>query len=319
MRSETLIAVVVVTHNSESTISRCLKELRKESSPYHITVVDNASIDQTCDVVVTEGLADRLIKNQDNRGYGVAVNQALRELSCNNEASAVVLLDPDCFVTPATLEKLNWYLEFDPNIGAVSPVLVNTSGERQVTAHQFRTYRTELRRIFHEQPSGVLRTSTHKSVRLTDWVVGSCLMIRRTALSDVEGAAEQYFVYVEDIDICYRLALKGWQVVIDTETVAMHIGGHSLSSTGFARFAPIVKLINELLFYETFYSRLKCSTIALLRLLRVIRAKGLFSQRAAVLALASIGVPSRAIGTAILARQPESVRKVLKEKWPAPL
>ncbi|GIH72061.1 glycosyltransferase [Sphaerimonospora thailandensis] len=310
------VAVITVTLNSAATVARCLSPFRENAEPFYTVVVDNRSRDDTVQALQRLGLADAVIGNEHNRGYGAAVNQALAHLRDEDIGpSAVVLLDPDCFIAPGDLLKLTAVLRDTPRLGAVSPVLLSADGVEQVTAHQFRTVRSETRRVFNETPVDVLTRQLSPHLHLTGWVVGACLVLRPQAIETIGGICERYFVYVEDIDTCHRLRKAGWGVAIDTSVSVTHIGGHSLSSSQIVDFAPILKLINELDFYESVHSRSERAVIALLRVARQLRKGEVLCSKALILLLAGLGLTARRIGRVFLHRQDLSVRAMFPACW----
>lgn len=311
------VAVIAVVLNSAATVARSLQPLRVSGGPFYVVVVDNGSRDDTVTTIRRLGLADAVISNDTNRGYGAAVNQALAHLRAQHVGpSTVVLLDPDCFVAPEDLRRLAAVLDDFPRLGAVSVTLRSADGAEQITAHQFRTVRSEARRVFDAAPwDGADAPRLTPAVYLTDWVVGACLALRPEALDQVGGIAERYFVYVEDIDTCYRLRIAGWGVAIDTSLSAVHLGGHSLSSSVLLRFAEVLKLVNELAFYESAYSPARHVAIALLRVLRQLRTGDINGTRTVILLLACLGLPARWIGRAFLRHQAPSVRELIPAHW----
>ncbi|GII56079.1 hypothetical protein Pth03_44680 [Planotetraspora thailandica] len=310
------VAVITVTLNSAATVARCLNVFRESAEPFYTVVVDNHSHDDTVQKLRRLGLADAVIGNDRNRGYGAAVNQALAHLRDEDIGpSAIVLLDPDCFIAPDDLLKLTAVLHDTPQLGAVSPVLLSADGVEQVTAHRFRTVRSEIRRVFNETPIDVLTRRLSPDLHLTDWVVGACLVLRPQAIETIGGICERYFVYVEDIDTCHRLRTAGWWVAIDTSVSVTHIGGHSLSSSRIVDFAPVLKLINELDFYESVHGRSGRAVIALLRVARQLRKGEVRCSKTLILLLAGLGLTARRIGRAFLRRQDISVRAVIPACW----
>lgn len=310
------VAVVVVALNSVATIGRALAPLREHRDRFLLVVVDNASRDDTADTIERQDLADLLIRNQTNRGYGAAVNQALRSLrALYGEYEAVVLLDPDCFIAPTGLDTLVAQLSAGPGIGAVSPRLCTEAGAVRVTAHQFRTPRGEARRVADPTPPAALGVQLAPGLYRTDWMVGSCLVLNPEALSAIGPLSEHYFVYVEDIDLCYRLRTAGWDVAVSTAIGAVHLGGHSLARTAIAGFAPVLKLVNELAFYESIYPPPARAALAWLRVARQLRSGHVRSRKTLILLLAGLGLTPRRIGAMFRRLQPATVRAVIPPTW----
>jgi N-acetylglucosaminyl-diphospho-decaprenol L-rhamnosyltransferase len=315
MHSSSRNAVIVVSFNSETTISRCLSRLRHEWAE-HVVVVDNGSSDKTLRVIAEEKLATHVIDNRTNRGYGAAVNQALAYLRAEGfEGDTVTLLDPDCFVDSATLAHLASVLATDRSAGAASPLLTAADGSHRVTAHEFRTLRSEFKRIWRPRSVDVMWESERPGLMCTDWVVGACLMVRWAAI-DALGVSERYFLYAEDIDLCHRLRTRGYRVLVATDQRAVHLMGHSLGSAPFVRTAAVLKTLNELAFYEAMYGSARRRTIATLRLLRQVRAGRLRTAEARLMAGVAAGDLTKALGQRYLRTDAgEPLRRVLPSYW----
>ena len=316
------VAIITVTLNSAGTVARCLQPLRARGPSFYVIVVDNGSHDDTARTVRRRQLADAVIGNDRNHGYGAAVNQALSHLArLGVDTRAVVLLDPDCFITPHELLTLAADLDDVSHLGAISPALVGPDGATQVTAHGFRNLRTETRRVLREAPPDALAHQLAATVYLTDWVVGACLVLRPAAITDIDRIAERYFVYVEDIDTCYRLRAAGWEVAIDTSVRARHIGGHSLSHHPLRCFAPVLKLVNELDFYESVHNPARRAGVALLRVLRALRKGEFLHEKTLVLLLACLGLRAGRIGRIMLRRhnrRDPAAGEVIPAAWLTP-
>jgi GT2 family glycosyltransferase len=310
------MAVVTIAYNSSDNIVNCLTRLKALRPQVFVVVVDNGSHDGTANLIDRHKLADRLIRNRCNLGYGAAVNQAFRAIDASEvDYSTVTLLDPDCFVDPLDLCRLQTLVLGNPRVGAVSPLLLRPDGEARVTSHTFRTVLSELRRIVFAKATESSLDSSSPGLRYAGWVVGSCLVIRNVAAMSIRPIAERFFVYVEDIDICYRLGAAGWDVAVATDISAVHLGGRSLATSPLEGFAPVLKLVNELSFYESIYGRRLCVSIATLRLLRQLREGSFRSRKTAILLLAACGLSARLIGRMYLRSASPSVKRLIPERW----
>ncbi len=228
------LVVTIVSYNSLSFLKKCLSSI-SSSQPvvkYEIIVVDNASTDGTGEFVKKNYPEIILIPNNRNVGFAAANNRAI-EKSCSKY---VLLINSDCMVYKKSLDSLVKFMEKNPEVGIAGPKIVNSDGSIQFSCRRFPSVfnaaaHTILTDIFPHNPfskkyklTGIRRDSPLK----VDWVSGSCMIIRRKALEDTGVLDENYFMYVEDLDICYRMWQKNWEVYYCPEAKIMHyIAGSS--------------------------------------------------------------------------------------------
>lgn len=259
------LAVVVVAHNSEATLPRCLNSLQscRYSGRWKTSViVDNGSRDDTRGVLETSTLPGlNVVTLPDNIGYGRAVNMAVRHLLSQPDYSPeyLLLLDPDCFIFPGTICALVDVLSGDSKLGAVSPRVFGLGGAEQRVGHRIRTRRSEVGRIIADVPP---RRCPPRSV---DWLLGCCLLVRTTALLKVGMLEESFFVFAEDIDLGWKLRRAGWSLDVVNCVSVLHVGGASAIPRASGVELEVHKLCNELKFYEGLYTRRACRQLSALR------------------------------------------------------
>ena len=197
-----------------------------------VTVVDSGSPDSTPDMVEREFPAVRLIR-RENIGFSAANNLALRE----NEAAAVLLLNPDTEVYAGTLDAALARLRSDERIGMVGCKLVTESGELDHACK--RSFPTPLSALAHftgigrgDGASGSL--SQYRATHLgddepgeVDAVNGAFMLCRAEAIREVGLLDEGYWLYMEDLDWCRRFWDAGWKVFYEPAGVALHVKGGS--------------------------------------------------------------------------------------------
>jgi N-acetylglucosaminyl-diphospho-decaprenol L-rhamnosyltransferase len=224
------ITAVVVTYNSAAEIAACLDSVSQFG--IHAIVIDNASTDETVEVVRRSGA--RLIANQQNQGFAAAVNQGCS--ACGTPL--VLLLNPDTVLVsdPRLLAA-----EFGcREVGAASGPLLNADGSPQVGFMVRRfpsaiTLAFEVLGLNRILPSN--RVNRHwrcMDLDLTrpcdvEQPAGAYLMIRHAAWQAVGGFDEGFFpLWFEDVDFCFRLSASGYRVRFIPSAVAKHTGAHSI-------------------------------------------------------------------------------------------
>jgi len=230
-RLEASMAVVIVNYNTREHLRACLAAVLRES-PREVVVVDNASTDHSVEMVRADYPQVVLHANAINVGYGAAANQAIAGCS----AEYIFLLNADSLLTPGAVRALSGYLDLHPQAAILGPRLVDPQGKPKASCYPFPTpLNTLIHMSILSQLIGlvpVLRKHYLYGVSPTyagtvPWVHGAALAIRRGAFEAVGGFDESFFMYSEEVDLCYRLHAAGWQVHFAPVTTVMHIGGAS--------------------------------------------------------------------------------------------
>ncbi len=223
------LSVLLVTYNHRDFIQTCLQSiLPGTGSPSHeIIAVDNRSSDGTGQLIRHLFPQVRLIENRKNLGFAQAANQAFRE----SRGKFLLLLNPDIQVLPGAIEKMVAYLRQNEKIGVVLPKLVNPDGSLQYSC---RTFCHPLTLFFRRAPLGwffsdhpsvrrhLMIDWNHENAQEVDWGLGACMLIRRKAVSEDRLMDERFFLYFEDIDLCFSLKRAGLKIVYYPEAVLVH-------------------------------------------------------------------------------------------------
>ena len=234
------ISVVIVSYNSRELLHDCLASM--EGEPFdQVIVIENASSDGSVEMVARDFPWVILIKSVKNDGYGAAANLAIA--SCSSKY--VLLLNCDTLLQPGALQVLYNYLEQHIHVAIVGPALVKLDGTRQASCF---TFPTPLQTLLKETSLSKIRlnersNSSPDSARSVSWVLGAALAIRRTAFESVGGFDQSFFMYYEEVDLCYRLNKSGWQTHFTPAATVTHIGG---ASTKQQRAAMAIQLYKSL-------------------------------------------------------------------------
>ncbi|HEX5761381.1 MAG TPA: glycosyltransferase family 2 protein [Thermoanaerobaculia bacterium] len=256
--------VAVVNYQSRDLLRECLASLRAEG-PARVVVVDNASSDGSAEMVASEYPEVVLEANRENRGYGSGANQAVA--LCG--ARYVLLLNSDTRVAPGALAALGSYLDAHPRAAAAGPRLAHPDGTLQASCFPFLgTFQMSLektpagrwlRRLPAARDGYLLSQGPHDRPRRVPWLLGAALALRREAFDAVGGFDPAFFMYSEEVDLCYRLQAAGWEVHFAPVTTVVHVGG---ASTRTQRAAMEVRRIaSARLFYRRHYSRWRIAAL----------------------------------------------------------
>jgi N-acetylglucosaminyl-diphospho-decaprenol L-rhamnosyltransferase len=230
------VSIIIVTWNNAPDIGRCLDSLSgiDQRMRAEILVVDNASSDQTVEVIQNGYPHVRVVCNKQNVGFAAANNQAMRM----TDGRYVMLLNPDTSVDAGTVEVLVHYLDGSPKAWVAGPMILNPDRSLQVSGVRFPSRSNILveslflDRLFpHSRLFG-----SHKELfedphepRAVDYVQGSALMVRREAINRVGVLDEGFFMYFEEADWCYRIKEAGGEVHYSPVGKVVHYGGNAFA------------------------------------------------------------------------------------------
>ena len=220
--------VVIVSHRSRSLLSECLASLRLHapSCELRVFVVDNASNDGTVELVREQFPDIELFANGRNEGFSAANNRAIRAGS----GTYVLALNPDTRITAGALDRLLNLMEEGADIGICGCRLELEDGSFDHAAK--RMFPTPLSALGHFTGLGrwrlaPRRLADYRAPTVTggpvDAVNGAFMLIRRRALEDVGLFDEGYWMYMEDLDLCYRFAQAGWVTWYEPRVTVVHV------------------------------------------------------------------------------------------------
>lgn len=227
------VSISITNHNTkdflESCISSAIKSIKKHSC--EIIVVDDASVDGSVDMIRKKYPQVKIIKNGTNIGYVRSNNIGMRATS----GRYVVSLNSDVIVLDESVDKLIRFMDNNPNAGAVGPKLLNSDGSIQLQARRgfpamlnSLFYFSGLSRLFPKNKlmGGYLLTYLDdRSTEEVDSLCGAAMMVRREVIERVGLMDEDYFMYGDDIDWCYRMKNAGWKVFYLPDAEIIHYGG----------------------------------------------------------------------------------------------
>ncbi|MES2583333.1 MAG: glycosyltransferase family 2 protein [Pseudomonadota bacterium] len=252
------IDCVIVSYNTDALLPACMAYLKAASHGVQVQTifVDNASRDQSAEVISTEFPECPLIVNSENVGFGRANNQALALA----KGRYVLLLNTDAFVEPDTLTKTIAYMDGNPKCGILGVRLEGRDGVLQPCCRYFPTpwntflQRTGLARLFGSVQMVDDMAWAHDTVRSCDWVVGCYYLVRKELINQIGLFDPRYFLYFEEVDHCFAAKRAGWDVVFYPHTTVVHLGGESAKSEGSitegGKQLEALQIESELLYYR---------------------------------------------------------------------
>jgi GT2 family glycosyltransferase len=247
----TPIVVVVVTFESGAVIERCLRSLQ-QAAPVRgvdIRVVDNASSDDSIARAAAVVGGDHVLRLPSNRGFAAGVNAVLAGF----EGAWLAVMNPDVVVPPGALDALVERLEREPRTGLLGPRVRDPRGAVEESVGWFPSLARERAHALYFDVllgrEGRRRRRFPASAEVVDWVSGCAWLLRGDAIRATGPLDEDYFMYFEDVDYCWRLRAAGWNVVADPGVEIVHGGSegsarsHELPADGAG--APVLHFFGK--------------------------------------------------------------------------
>ena len=250
------LSIIVVNYKTPELTLSCVRSIYANAPqvPFEVIVLDNGSDGSLENELLSAFPAARFLETGSNTGFARAVNLGIQ----NSHGRYVLLLNSDACISDAALEDMVRYMEGNPRAGVVGPRHVDHEGSFQLSCGKFPTFFTEIvRKLIYYRLSikdYKLRDyldGKHSASGPVDWVSGSCLLIRREVLAQTGLLDERFFMYFEDVDLCARVRLKGWEVHYFAGRSISHIGGASVKSN--LLFALIENRRSQLYFSRKYY------------------------------------------------------------------
>ncbi len=242
------VTIVVVSWNTRDILRNCLASVFDQTrrATFEAIVVDNASSDGSAQMVRAEFPRVTLIANQENRGFAAANNQAIR--GCRGRA--ILLLNSDTIVQDGAIDKSLDYLAAHPEIGVLGPKVFWPSGERQSSVFRFPGLLGMLLDASHLPDAypehwfwnrNRYAGSDWDQPREVDVVAGCFLLVRREVIDQVGVLDEEFFMYGEEAEWCYRIKRAGWRIVYYPGASIIHIWGASSAGKSVSPRAQLAK------------------------------------------------------------------------------
>jgi N-acetylglucosaminyl-diphospho-decaprenol L-rhamnosyltransferase len=223
------VSAVIVNYKARDYLLRCVASLRADGVQ-EIVVVDNDSDDGSQAALAAVDAA-AFVPSGANLGFGSAANIGAAATS----GRLLLIMNPDAVVVPGAVPALAAALDADGGLAVVGPRVENPDGTCYPSARRFPALGVAVGHAF----LGLVRpdnrfTRRYKMLDVdrnlaadVDWVSGTCMLARRSAFEAVGGFDEAYFMYVEDVDLCWRLHRAGWRVGYEPGARVVHKVGAS--------------------------------------------------------------------------------------------
>ncbi len=217
------LSIIIVNYNGLKYFKNCLNSLFEKLNGivYEIIIFDNHSTDNSCEFIENNYPQIQLIKSKENLGFGKGNNEAVKQA----KGEYLLLLNNDTIVLSQLLPVLN-FLKTDEKIGVLGINMLNGDGNYLPAGGNFPTISNmfqmkKLLEISDEFKAGTFSKSAYE----IDWLGGSFLLLRKKIYNRIGGFDEDYFLYVEDVDFCKKIANIGFKRIFLPEYDYIHFVG----------------------------------------------------------------------------------------------
>ena len=226
------LSVVIVNYQTFELTKNTINSILEYDHPFsmEIFVVDNASSDDSLARLKDYFGGDvKFIASEQNNGFAAGNNQALRQASGRYQ----LLLNSDTIVWQDTLEEIYRYMEDNTDVGACGCRVLLENGELdKACKRSFPNVKNSFFRLFHiptksKDDNYNLTGLPDDEVYEIDCLTGAFMFIRKDALDEIGLLDETFFMYGEDIDLCYRIKKAGWKIVYYGKSKITHLKGAS--------------------------------------------------------------------------------------------
>ena len=258
---ENLLSIITVNFNGGKYLDYFLKSITLNSPclPYEVIIVDNNSKDFSFERAKKKYKNFLFIKSNKNRGYGAGCNLGLKYA----KGDIIIFANSDIVVLPGTLEKLIYEIKKDEKAGIIAPKLLNPDGSFQPSCRKYPRFkyflfgrRSFFSKYFKNNPLTkefmYTKFENIKNGKIpVESVMGAFIVTKRKIIEEIGGFDEDFFLYAEDTDLCYRIRKKGYMVYYFPEAKVIHYHGKSRRYLGIKSLYLLKKSIY--LFFKKHY------------------------------------------------------------------
>ncbi len=272
-RNSPKVEIIILTWNGKEDTLECLKSLQKvKYENIDITVVDNASTDDSAEIIAADFPSVKLINNNTNLMYAGGNNVAIKE-ALSREAECILLLNNDTILHEDFLTYLVETISSEVEIGIVAPK-INYYNNRKLIWYAGGFVNFFTGNIYHRG----LRKRDDGNYDLpddVDYATGCCMLIKRELFEEIGLLDEEYYIYSEDVDFSFRAHTAGYKIVFEPRSLIWHKVS-SATGGGFSFFKIKNKFRSNMRFfiiYASWYHWFMIPIFTMMRSLYIIFGK----------------------------------------------
>lgn len=228
------LSIIIIEYHCMDNVGNCLRSVREhlDGVDYECLVLSNSQYSETELIGYGEKLdGARLIDSGANLGYAGGVNAALRE----TKGQYIYILNPDCLLTDNYVIRIMARMDQDEDWAIAGPKVIDENGKVQPSCRRFPRPWTFLlvRSVFARLPGAsrerdryLMSDYPREEARVVDWVSGGATIVKSSAIQQIGGMDERFFLYMEDVDWCRSAWENGFKVTYCPESRVIHAGRH---------------------------------------------------------------------------------------------
>jgi len=229
------ISVIIVTYNSAQVIIACIESIMNNSKEVgtEILIVDNGSTDNTCEILEQNYTDITIISGHGNVGFAAGNNMGLQAA----QGRHFLILNPDTEISSGALGTLKDYADSHPKVGMIAPHVVNPDGTLQHSTFRFPDLLQAFYGFFEKlipinsTRNGRYAPEEYCKERSVEHILGAAIFVQRQLWLQIGGMDDNYKLYFEETDWCYRAHKQNWDLHYLPSATIMHSGAHSTSSS----------------------------------------------------------------------------------------
>jgi GT2 family glycosyltransferase len=263
------LSIIIVNWNAQDLLTKCLRcvESTVKKTTYEIIVIDNASTDGSQEMIRRDFPKVKLIANTENAGFATANNQGMKI----SQGRCILLLNSDAFVKDETIDQMIAFMDEHPEAGMSSCQLLYEDGRLQPSCYSFPSLSTEfytalqLDKLFAKNREFGKYLMTYwdfSDVREVDAIMGAFMLVRKTAIDQVGMMDENFFMYSEETDWCFRFKKHGWKTLYTPHVQTVHLWGGSSKRMKVEMFLQLYR--SKVQFFRKHYGALSAFFLKLI-------------------------------------------------------
>ncbi len=255
MTNKIKLSIIIVNWNTRELLRNCLKSISQglmlnaegKKLNTEIIVVDNGSTDNSIEVVKmlkksNSNVQIKLIENKKNLGFAKANNQGIEAA----QGEYILLLNSDTVAKKGAIVKTIDWMDKNKNVDIVGCKLLNPDGSDQPSVGNFPNLFQVFKMLFLDFITGGWSMQSPNKIIPVDWVMGAFMMVRKKVFNEIGGFDENIFMYMEEVEWCYRAKNQGYKTFFHPLPKVIHIKGGS-SKTG--KTGPILNIYQGLIYF----------------------------------------------------------------------
>ncbi|MBI5045178.1 MAG: glycosyltransferase family 2 protein [Candidatus Levybacteria bacterium] len=222
-----MVSIIILSYNRSDLLKECLSSIYNNvKNNFEVIVVDNASSDDSIEVVKKNFKKVKLIQNNENAGFAKGCNIGAK----NATGEYLLFLNSDAELENDPLPALLKTFDENKDAGIVGGLLLNHDNTLQRSFGNFYFIKNIFILLFRGEKGELERYKSSITLK-TDWVSGGFMMVNKEVFQSVGGFNESYFMYIEDMDLCYRVKKIGKCVYVNPHAKVKHLGQGSSNKT----------------------------------------------------------------------------------------